>query len=203
MLARDPGVLADMAGEHRLLGLEHRRDVGAEVGNRPDALAVAAADRVHEVEVWNGLQRLRLAGRIVRHRGGETGVAHQLADRLMVGMVVGRRGRDHHFCLRPADQLGHPPTGRIVVEHAQVRNLAAAVLRADQRRGPRRLGLTDARRLRRRDRGRAEIPAGDGGDADLMSGRGQHGERPGAEGFDVVRVCVDRENGGHDRRAYS
>jgi hypothetical protein len=67
VLALDPGLLACVSQQHAPLGLEDRPDIDAEVIGHPAALAVAAADRVHEIEVRDRDHRLGRTRRIVRN----------------------------------------------------------------------------------------------------------------------------------------
>src|SRR3954451_23852180 len=77
VLAQQPFTLAGMAGEHLPLGLEHARDFDEKVGRDGLPLAVGTLESINKVKMRDCRERwcrLPLAGRVVRTRGGETGV---------------------------------------------------------------------------------------------------------------------------------
>ena len=145
VLARDPFRLADVGRQHLLLHGEAVGDVGAEVGDDPAALAVAPADRVHEIEVRDRLQRRarpRCGSWARRRRNRRRGPARSPPH----GRDGSRRARRRSPGRGRAQRISSVAARRerVVVEHAQVRQVGAAVLRPDQRRRARRLGLADA-----------------------------------------------------------
>src|SRR5262249_43287695 len=68
VLADHPAELALVLQKHREFFLELRRDVDAELRCDPVALAIAAFDRIHEIEMRDAGERRRWSGLVVDDR---------------------------------------------------------------------------------------------------------------------------------------
>src|SRR6185295_17720335 len=114
------------------------------------AFKVHAADGIHEIQVRDRGEgrRWRLGSRyIIGDRRAETGIAHELAGGFVVAKIVHRRGGENQLRRSLAQNFSHPPAGSLIAEDAEIPELRAAVLSADERRRTRILGAADGSNL--------------------------------------------------------
>ena len=139
VLSEQPLALARVAGKHPALDVEDARHVDVEVDRHRAAFAVAALERIDEVEVRDLRERrgrVPLAGGIVRARRAEAGVADQQARHLVVAEVIDRRRGQDQVGPGPAQGLGDPPARIVIVEDRQVAELEADGTRPRSARQP-------------------------------------------------------------------
>ena len=123
MVGLQPGALRLVLLEHDALDRDLVGDVDDEIGIDQVAIAVDAAERVHQIELGDSLDggRFRL---VIGRARRKTGIAHQQARRLMVGRVVHRRCRQNDVGARFSQQLDDGVPGRIVREDLLVEKAA-------------------------------------------------------------------------------
>src|SRR5689334_8150143 len=95
VVAAQPLSLAGMFGKHRALALKCRGNIHYEFRMDDAAFAVSPLERVHVIEVWNGIQdrRRQFAPRtIVRYRRSEACVPDQRAGSFVVAKIIHGRG---------------------------------------------------------------------------------------------------------------
>lgn len=188
MLFGHPTILACVSRQHGLLLREYRADIRSELRCNPATLPVSPADRVHEIEMGDCIQRARRSGQVVGYGGGETGVSRQQADGLMVGVIVGGRRGNHNLGLSPPDQFGDRPTTGVVVEDRQITQPSTPILRPDHCRGCSRLGLTNPGGFLRTKLLRSAFTRRGGCYDHAVSCPGHEGQRTCAEGLGIVGV---------------
>ena len=191
VLLHHPIALAFMRGKHRALAFKLRRHIDGEIAQDLGVVAVAAFDGIGEIEMRNGGQGRRAAGPVVDDGRGETGVAHQQAGGLVIGMIVGRRRRDDELGLKRSDQLRRATARSIVVEHAEIAEARTMIVRTDHRRRSSGFGLADARGFFIAPFDRPAIAGRHRGDSDAMTVLREQRQRAGAQCLDVVGMGMD------------
>jgi len=197
VLPGDPDVLTLVRCQHCPLFREHGADVDGEIDRRGPAIAVAAANRIHEIEMGNCIQCRGRPGPVVGNRRCETGVPNQHADDFMVGMIVDGRRRQDDRRSRSAQGLGDDPSRRVIVEHSQIAQPQTPVIGADHGGRPAGLALADVGDHLGRLIRRAAFAGGRGDDGHVVSKAAQQRERPAGKNLDIIRMGMDGEDRAH------
>ena len=93
MLALQPLALTLVRGQHLALGLEGGLDVHYEIRRNSGAEAIYASERIHEVEMPDGMQRrgwIFCIGGVVGDRRRKGRITHQDAGGFVIAMIVNR-----------------------------------------------------------------------------------------------------------------
>ncbi len=196
----EPFALAFVAGKHFRLSVDILAHVNHELRRHQVSLPVAPFIRIHEVKVRNLGYRGRSAPSLVIRRGrGEAGIAHKHTGSFVIGVIVDRRRRENNSWPSLPQQFGDAAARGIVVEDGEVAELQAVVGGADEGRRGSGFAAADGGDLFGWIVSRAAVTRSHGDDRHVMAAVDQVRERAGCHYFNIIGVCVNRQDsvGGH------
>jgi len=196
MVLTEPVALARVLGEHFAFALKRRGNVHDEIGADELVLTVESTDRVHEIEVGDGLDRGAF-GAIVRDRRAEAGVTDESADGFVVAEVIDGRGGQNDVRTDLSQEFDDTAARRLVIEDTEVAKLEAAVVRADAGGGICSFAAAERGSFFRPEVARPAVARRERRHGDLMAGIGEQREGSAGEDFNVVGMGVECEDAGH------